>query len=133
DYRFVYKVTDVDLSRKVDVKANDEKVSDLLKEVFKKTSVKYNFFGDQVFLSSRKLILPLNLHLSVRDQEMTITGTVTDEQGLPLPGVNVIVKGTSKGTATDLDGEYEITAEQGQTLEFSFLGFETTSQKVGVD
>ncbi|MCT8339963.1 carboxypeptidase-like regulatory domain-containing protein [Flavobacteriaceae bacterium TK19130] len=54
-----------------------------------------------------------------------VSGTVTDESGLPLPGANVIVNGTSRGTQTDFDGHYEINAEIGETLVFSYVGFET--------
>ena len=49
----------------------------------------------------------------------------------PLPGVNILVKGTSQGTATDLDGNYEIKASQGAILEFSFIGYQTQDKKVG--
>ena len=55
-------------------------------------------------------------------QDRTVAGVVTDESGLPIPGVNVLVKGTSSGTQTDFDGKFKIAASQGQTLVFSFLG-----------
>ncbi len=64
-------------------------------------------------------------------QQKQVTGTVTDEEGLPLPGVNVIVKGTSSGTNTDFDGNYSIEVDQGQVLEFSFIGFQNIEQTVG--
>ncbi len=57
-------------------------------------------------------------------QEKTISGTVTDNKGLPLPGVNIIVKNTSSGTQTDFDGNYTITANRGAVLSFSYVGFE---------
>ncbi|MEN8187314.1 MAG: SusC/RagA family TonB-linked outer membrane protein [Bacteroidota bacterium] len=56
-------------------------------------------------------------------QEATITGTVTDASGSSLPGVNILVKGTNTGAATDFDGNYEIQAVQGDVLVFSFIGF----------
>ncbi|MEO2059377.1 MAG: von Willebrand factor type A domain-containing protein [Mesonia sp.] len=59
-----------------------------------------------------------------------ITGTVTDDAGLPLPGVNVHIKKSSKGTQTDFDGHYEIEAEKGDILVFSFVGLETEEIKV---
>ena len=62
-------------------------------------------------------------------QQKTITGTVSDETG-PLPGANVIVKGTSTGTQTNFDGKYTIKASEGQVLEFSFVGFGTKQVKV---
>ncbi|WP_037316789.1 SusC/RagA family TonB-linked outer membrane protein [Salegentibacter sp. Hel_I_6] len=64
-------------------------------------------------------------------QQKTVTGTVTDDQGLPLPGVNVLVKGSSTGTQTDFDGEYSITTSQGETLVFSFIGFSSAERQVG--
>ncbi|MFT7073655.1 MAG: TonB-linked SusC/RagA family outer membrane protein [Patiriisocius sp.] len=63
-------------------------------------------------------------------QEKTITGTVSDNAGLPLPGATVLVKGTSSGTSTDFDGKYSITARQGSTLVYSFVGYTTTEVKV---
>lgn len=52
-----------------------------------------------------------------------VTGKVVDASGVPLPGVTVMVKGTSNGTATDFDGNYSITGSEGQVLEFSYIGF----------
>ncbi len=63
--------------------------------------------------------------------QRTITGTVTDQAGLPLPGVNVLVKGTTTGTQTDFDGNYAIAADTGQTLVFSYLGQKTEERAVG--
>ncbi|RFN58675.1 SusC/RagA family TonB-linked outer membrane protein [Marixanthomonas ophiurae] len=75
------------------------------------------------------LLLALVVQLSFA-QEKTITGTITDDTGLPLPGVNIIIKGTSTGTQSDFDGNYSIGAEVGQTLTYSYVGFETKQVKV---
>ncbi len=64
-------------------------------------------------------------------QEKTISGNVTDESGLPLPGVSVLVVGTSNGTQTDFDGNYTITANTGQVLRFSYIGQKTTERTIG--
>lgn len=64
-------------------------------------------------------------------QEMTITGNVTDAEGIPLPGVNVFIEGTTSGTLTDFDGNYEIQASQGDVLVFSYVGMETAEITVG--
>src|SRR5690606_19632462 len=64
-------------------------------------------------------------------QQKTITGTVTDDTGLPLPGANVIIKGTSTGTQSDFDGNYSITANVGEVLTFSYVGFDTQEVRVG--
>src|SRR5690606_36789830 len=61
-------------------------------------------------------------------QEKTITGTVTAAaDGIPLPGVNVIVKGTTRGVQRDFDGTFTIKASAGETLQFPFLGFRKIS------
>ncbi len=64
-------------------------------------------------------------------QQKTVTGTVVDEDGLSLPGVNVIVQGTSNGTQTDFDGKFSISTEAGKTLVFSYVGFATKTVTVG--
>jgi TonB-linked SusC/RagA family outer membrane protein len=64
-------------------------------------------------------------------QEKTISGTVLDGSGLPLPGASVLVKGTTNGTSTDFDGKYSIIANQGATLVFSFVGYTTQEASVG--
>jgi len=65
-------------------------------------------------------------------QERTITGVVSDETG-PLPGVSVLIQGTSVGTETDFDGTYTISAETGNVLQYSFVGMTTTLRTVGSD
>lgn len=65
-------------------------------------------------------------------QEVNLSGTVTSaEDTLPLPGVNVLVKGTTRGTSTDFDGKYTLTANVGDVLEFSSLGLKTQTVTVG--
>ncbi len=76
------------------------------------------------------LLLALVAQISFA-QEKTITGKVTDDQGLPLPGVNIVVKNTNNGTQTNFDGVYSIQASQGNTLVFSYLGF--SDKEVSVD
>jgi TonB-linked SusC/RagA family outer membrane protein len=62
-------------------------------------------------------------------QDRVVSGVVSDNAGLPLPGVNVLVKGTSMGTQTDIDGKYSIKAEATQTLVFNFVGMKSQEMK----
>lgn len=71
------------------------------------------------------------MYTSVYAQEKMVTGTVTDPLNLPVPGVNVIVKGTAKGVTTDMDGKYSLSAAAGETLVFTYIGFKTKEQKIG--
>lgn len=79
-----------------------------------------------VFILLLLLITPVSY-----GQEKTVAGTVTDQDNLPLPGVNVLVEGTTSGTQTDFDGNYSISASEGQTLVFSYLGQRTVDIAVG--
>jgi len=63
-------------------------------------------------------------------QEVSIRGVVKDNSGSPLPGVNVIVEGTTNGTITNMDGQYQIKAPSDATLTFSFIGFDNQSQPI---
>ncbi|WGF92702.1 vWA domain-containing protein [Aequorivita marisscotiae] len=73
------------------------------------------------------------LGFQLHAQNVAISGTVTDDGGLPLPGANVIIRGTSTGTQTDFDGRYSIEAQLGQTLVYSYVGFETQEVRVGTN
>ena len=64
-------------------------------------------------------------------QTKTVSGMVTDPDGLPLPGVNVLIEGKGTGTQTDFDGNYSIQADSDQTLAFRYIGFRTQNIKVG--
>lgn len=72
------------------------------------------------------------LAFQLQAQQMNVTGIVTSKtDGLPIPGVNVLIKGTAKGTATDFDGRFSIVANKGDKLIFTFIGYKTKSILVG--
>ncbi|MEM9000361.1 MAG: SusC/RagA family TonB-linked outer membrane protein [Bacteroidota bacterium] len=76
------------------------------------------------------LLLAFVVHVSFA-QDKAVSGTVTDSNGLPLPGVNIVVEGTTNGTQTDFDGNYSITASAGQTLLFTYIGQKDVRRTVG--
>ena len=75
------------------------------------------------------MLLALGVQM-VFAQQKTISGTVSDENGLPLPGATVIRAGTSSGTTTDFDGKYKLAANVGDVLEISYVGYATQSVTV---
>ena len=75
------------------------------------------------------LVLVLLVQVSFA-QEKTVSGTVTDNSGT-LPGVSVLIKGTTTGTETDFDGKYSIKAKSGDVLSFSYVGYTTVEKTVG--
>ena len=76
------------------------------------------------------LLLAFVVQLSLA-QEKTVSGNVSDEDGLPLPTATVIIKGTTNGTSTDADGNYSIAVSEGQVLQFSFVGYASQEVTVG--
>lgn len=76
------------------------------------------------------LLLAFVVHLSFA-QEKSISGTVTDQDGMPLPGVNILVVGTTNGTQTDFDGNYNIKGSAGQTLLFTYIGQKEVKKVIG--
>ncbi len=79
------------------------------------------------------ILLFLLLHVTLFAQENVVNGVVTDNGGLPIPGVNVVVKGTTNGTITNIDGKYQITVNktEGEILKFSFIGMVTKEVTIG--
>lgn len=86
-------------------------------------------FLKQPFLSAVFLFLGLGLFA----QEKTVTGTVTDNNGVPLPGVNVLIDNSNTGTQTDFDGNFSLLASPGDVLVFSYVGMNTIERKVGAE
>jgi outer membrane receptor for ferrienterochelin and colicin len=73
------------------------------------------------------------LHTTAYSQNKVVKGTITDVSGLPIPGANVLVKGTKTGTTTDFDGKFSVNATQGQVLVFSSTGSKTQEIAVGTN
>ncbi len=87
-----------------------------------------NFFLNNVGLS----LLLLFSAVAAQAQDRTVSGKVTDELSVPVPGVNVLVKGTTQGTITDIEGNYRISVPDDATiLVFSFVGYETLEMEIG--
>lgn len=87
------------------------------------------------FISKMRLhawmCLLLLLPMTVAGQQITITGKVVDESGEPLPGVTIVIEGTTRGVSTDIDGNYSINASPGEVLVFSSVGMNTQKFTVG--
>ncbi|MAU58870.1 MAG: SusC/RagA family TonB-linked outer membrane protein, partial [Flavobacteriaceae bacterium] len=78
-----------------------------------------------------KLLLFSVLSLQMVVAQKTITGVVSDNEGLPLPGATILVEGTSTGVTTDFDGNFSINAEEGDTLNISYVGYQSQSIVIG--
>ena len=128
DYHFAYNNKLIDVTRKVDVVATNEKISDILKKIFVNTDITFKVLDHQVILASAK-----EMGESVgKASSDKVSGKITDESGQPLPGVSVLVKGTKQATITDDNGSYVINSiPKNGVLQFSFIGMLTYEVKVG--
>ena len=122
DFRFFYKNEQVDVNRKVNIKVENEMVEEILDQIFDQTNVSYKLFDDKLILLSSEESIETEMN-NIKAQQKSVTGKVTDNNGEPLPGVTILLKGTTNGTVTDGNGEYNISiADNNPVLQFSFVG-----------
>lgn len=91
------------------------------------------YYTQQSYLRRLRSSMQNASRTDVSIKEGYVKGTVYDEFGQPLPGVNIIVSGTSTGSQTDFDGNFYLEAKKGDTLNFTYIGFETSTQRIGTD
>jgi len=131
EFFFLYNSKLVDVDRKVSVDVNDEKINEILNDLFRDTNVFYTVVDRQIVLTNKA---DQNSFVQLGSQQVAqkVTGRVTDANGSRLPGVSVVIKGTTNGTITDGDGNYSITnLPENATLRFSFVGMRAQEVAVG--
>lgn len=126
EYRFLYLIDDVDLDRVISIKVKKERVNYILDRIFKGTNTGYSIDDRQISLTKRTIPEATHQETVVAPMQNTIIGTVLDELGAPLPGANVIEKGTTNGVITDFDGNFSINVlDENTILAVSYIGFAT--------
>lgn len=119
DYLFVYNVNEVNLKRHVKVNAQDKSVAEVLNKVFEGTDIYYAMEGKNIMLMSKAK------DAEAVQQANKVTGIVKDANGEPIIGANVMVKGQSIGTITDIDGRFVLDAPANAVLQISYIGYIT--------
>ncbi len=128
-YRFFYNNDEVDVSQKVTVSLSDKSVGDILTTVFKDLPYSFKELENKLILVERT---KTQSEAESSQQQKRVTGKVTDSSGLSLPGVSVVVKGTSNGVITNNEGSYTISnLSPNATLIFSFVGMKSKEVAVG--
>ncbi|HRX11470.1 MAG TPA: SusC/RagA family TonB-linked outer membrane protein, partial [Draconibacterium sp.] len=124
NFRFFYIREQVGVERQVTVKANGATVEQILDKLFDDQGISYKVMDDNlVLLSPDKSITTIE---KLSSQQKSVSGKVTDESGQPLPGVTVLIKGTTNGSVTNIDGVFTISnIPENATLVFSFIGMRT--------
>ena len=129
DYLFVYNKKEVDLKRKTSVNAVNKTTAEVLSTIFNGTDIIYAIEGENIMLMRKEQNLAVVPDAVQQDNK--ITGTVLDPTGMPVIGANIMVKGTTNGTITDMDGKFSLEVEEGATLVVSYIGFANQEIKVG--
>ena len=131
EYIFFYMDKSVNLNRKVSVKVDNEQVEKVLDQLFAGTRNQYYISDRQIIISSAKAPEPINIAPVIQQQGRTITGVVRDASG-PVIGANVVIKGTTNGDVTNIDGRFSISNIQSNAvLQVSFIGYVPQEVSVG--
>ena len=130
DFYFLYSSKLVDVEKTVSVKADNSKIDEILNLALNGSGIEYSIIDKQIILSPKAM---MNDYLeTVAQQQKTVKGIVSDVKGGGLPGVSVVVKGTTNGTTTDIDGKYTLgNIPSNSILQFSFIGMK--AQEVAVE
>ena len=126
EFKFIYKDNKVDYQKIVSVNAKREQIEVVLKKLFIGSNIVYKVVNKQIILKPGKAIPVGNGKALINEnkpQGVFVSGSVTDDTGLPLPGVTIIIKGTTIGTSTDFDGNFTIEVEEGTILVLSSIGY----------
>lgn len=119
DFRFIYKLNDIDLDRTISITVKDQPINVVLDKLFKGTSTEFKIRDTQIILKKPGLKTQ-----NIPYQKQTVSGIITDENGLPLPGASVLEEGTKNGMVTDFDGKYKLTVESASSVIIvSFVGY----------
>ncbi|MGE4587399.1 MAG: carboxypeptidase-like regulatory domain-containing protein, partial [Mangrovibacterium sp.] len=125
DYYFLFNYEQINSDKRINVSLTKAKIDETLNTILKGTDLKYTIKDRQIVISKDET--DANYLSSVLIlQQISISGKVTDSSGQPLPGVTVVVKGSTNGTITDVDGNYSLpNVTANETLVFSFVGMKT--------
>ncbi len=129
DYRFVYQNSQIESVRNLTLDLKDTDIRDVMKECLKGSSLTFNVVGMNVVIVPLKE-MPLQQNVK---KEKQVKGRVMDKEGLPLPGVSVMIDSTTMGVVTDVNGNYVLTYPEMNNvrLRFSFVGMQTKYVTVG--
>ena len=124
EFFFMYNKGMVNVDRKIDIQVEEKNVNEVLNKIFANTDISYSIKNRQILLINSSMTDSGNE--SATQQQKSIFGKVTDSSGGPLPGVSLIVKGTTTGVITDMDGKFTLSnVPENAILQFSFVGMKT--------
>ncbi|WP_460941842.1 TonB-dependent receptor [Spirosoma daeguense] len=131
--RFVYSSKAINVERPVTINLSEKRLNEALEELLKPMKLSYRLVGGQIILETYAEPRTQVGNATGEAADRVVSGTVKDEKNAGLPGVSVVVKGTTRGSTTDANGQYKISVPEGNgtTLTFSFVGYQSQDVAVG--
>jgi TonB-linked SusC/RagA family outer membrane protein len=138
NYRFIFEGNaNRAANKKVDLSANSQNIEEILDELLSGTDLSYRVLDNQVVVyrdREKREVKGVNRSVTTQtaqQQKKQITGRVVDTQGIPVIGANILEKGTSNGTVTDMDGYFSLSVGDNVVLHISYIGYITQEVAVG--
>lgn len=128
DYLFIYNKKEVDLKRRTSVNAINKTTAEVLSTIFEGTDIIYAIEGENIMLMRKEKNLAGGV--DVVQQGHIVTGRIVDKNGDPVIGANVLVRGTTNGTISDMDGRFSLDVPQNAVLQVSYIGYLTQEVQV---
>lgn len=120
EFRFLYNKKIVNVESKVSILAENESITNVLDDLFRNADISYAISDRQIVLNRKGGFLAFR---PVSAQTRRITGTVIDHNGEPIIGANILEKGTTNGTVTDLEGKFSLDVGDNAVLQISYIGY----------
>ncbi|WP_169513405.1 TonB-dependent receptor [Flexithrix dorotheae] len=135
DFFFAYKKDLINQSTKLNFSVRNESLADVLRVISKNTNLRFKRINNNIYIGKKSIFDSPVAEVVPEPEEIVqlkISGTVTSaEDGELLPGVSILVKGTSLGTTTNFDGKFVLEVPENSILQFSYIGFETQEVQLG--
>jgi hypothetical protein len=121
EYKFIYSLSAYDFNKDVSIDVTNENIDNLLEMIFN-NEVNYEIVADKIILQEKNTSNNLTVDSLQDEIQATVTGKITDSNGIPLPGASIIESGTSNGTTSDFDGNFSLDiSDEDDILEISFI------------
>ncbi|WP_308993320.1 SusC/RagA family TonB-linked outer membrane protein [Mariniflexile litorale] len=132
EFKFFYSKNELDLDRKINIQVKQQLITKILNSLFTDGSINYKVIDKQIILTTNKQKKETSANDVIIQDQIKITGTITDKEGIPLAGTNILEKGTANGVVTDFNGSYSINvSNKNAILVFFYLGMKTEEISVG--
>ncbi len=118
-YSFVFSSQDLDTQKRISVSADNDDVRTVIQQILNGQNVTYEIQGKNI------VVRKITQQKAPTGKLKTITGTIIDPQGVPVIGANIVVKGTTNGTISDMDGKFTLEVPEDGVLQISYIGFNT--------